>query len=447
MRAAIQYLAKSFTAYHAHAPFRIRAIAWVGVVAFPLYYVVWKYLFPQPYENLTLRLIAAGLCLALALADHWPQSWRRHYYLFTYVMLLFTLPFLFTFMILMNDANYVWQMSAMAALLFIALLYDTANMIISVLLGILLGVAAFLLAGDPSRISYEQVQTLPIIVFTLFVIRILLSFNDRFVEREKMRAAKTLAGHIAHEMRTPLLGVQFDATKARQYLPTLLSAYEFARGAGWTGAQIPRAQLRGLAGSMDRICEHAGSANQIVDMLLVNARQAHVRQDSFEPIALNAVVMKAIDRFHFRPGERERLAVALGEDSVIVGNELLMIHVIFNLLKNAIKAVEPNREGAVKLSTGRAGGYATLTISDNGSGIPLHILDEIFTPFSSGAAAGTGSGMGLAFCKLVVEGFEGYIDCMTESGVGTTFVVHVPVAAAGTGANALPAAPGSGAGA
>ena len=426
--AAIQYLSNAFVNYHSHAPFRIKLIAWVGVVALPLYYFVWHDLFPQPYENMLLRLIGAGLCLMLALADHWPVGWKKYYYVFAFGLLVYTLPFFFSFMLLMNKGNIVWQMSTMAALLFTALLFDTANMLVGVIIGAAAGYGLYMMVGEGTSPTAVYQQTLPIFVFTLVIIRVLLSFNDRYVEQEKMRAAKTLAGHIAHEMRTPLLGVQFDAGKVRQLLPALVSSYDWARQNGWSGPRLPPAQFKGVASSMDRICEHASSANLIIDMLLVNARHDRVRQQGFETIRMNAVVRQAIDRFHFRLGERQRVEIRYGEDFTFRGSELLTIHVVFNLLKNALKAVEPVTGGAITLSTGRRDRLGQFMISDNGAGIPPKLIDEIFTPFATGATAGTGSGMGLAFCKTVIEGFGGHIDCFTEAGHGTTFICAVPLA-------------------
>src|SRR5271156_308 len=73
-----------------------------GAITFPLYWLVWKYLFPQPYENLTLRLVGPALCLLLAAKDWWPPLVRRYLPVLWLAMLLYALPFFFTFMLLQN---------------------------------------------------------------------------------------------------------------------------------------------------------------------------------------------------------------------------------------------------------------------------------------------------------------------------------------------------------
>src|SRR5665647_2213646 len=71
-------LGRRYVEYHAHAQLKIRAAAVIGVVAFPVFYLVWAYFIPQPYESLLLRGIGAGLCLLLALSQWWPVSARAY---------------------------------------------------------------------------------------------------------------------------------------------------------------------------------------------------------------------------------------------------------------------------------------------------------------------------------------------------------------------------------
>lgn len=428
-RRLLRYVARTFVEYHSHAPFRIQMIAWLGAVALVGYHFIWTYLFPQPYENLPLRLVGAGFCLALALAADWPQWAKKYYYPFTYILLVFNLPFFFTFMLLMNGLNEVWLMSTLAGLLITALLFDTVNMVLATIVGIALALVAFLIVGDVSTITWDRLQSVPILIFTLATIRVLLNFNDSFVEREKMRAARTLAGHIAHEMRTPLLGIQLDAGKARQYLPALADAVAYAKANGWQGGGLRGNQVDQLGKSMERIGEHAGSAGMIVDMLLFNARHDYVDAQGFVRISMKDAVTKAISRFHFRPGEQARLQAGGLTDFTFLGSEIMMVHVIFNLLRNALKAIEPNPDGAVHIRTVIEGTSGRIEVSDNGKGIPPQILNELFVSFRSDSALGTGSGLGLSYCKLAAESFGGRISARSEPGKGATFILEVPILA------------------
>ena len=97
--------ARRYVEYHAHAERKIRAAALIGVFGFPIFYVVWAYVLPQPYESISLRAIGAGLCLLLALAPWWPPTLRRYVVPFSYVTFFYCLPFFFTLMLLLNHSN------------------------------------------------------------------------------------------------------------------------------------------------------------------------------------------------------------------------------------------------------------------------------------------------------------------------------------------------------
>ncbi len=433
LTSTFRHLTTAFVAYHAHAPFRIRAIAWLGAVSLPLYYFVWVYVFPQPYENMPLRLAGSALCVGLALSPRWPRSLQRFYYPYVYAVLVLVLPTFFTFMLLMNQMSVAWQMSVIVALLFAALLFDTLNTVIAVFLGVGLGILAFVIVHPGAAPTWTQLENVPVLLFTLAAIRILLSFNDRFVAEEKMRAARTLAGHIAHEMRTPLLGIQLDASKARLYMPSLVDALRYARAHGWQGPVLRPAQMDLLGQSMDRIREHATSAGLIVDMLLFNARHDTIDRKGMRPIAIGRVLTTAVERYHFRPGERDKVVVTIAHDFSVLGSEVMLIHVFFNLLKNSLRAVEPYPDGRVDVRVDGAGGQAgrmgSIIIRDTGAGISAELLPDLFTAFRTTSEAGTGSGLGLAFCKLAVESSGGSIFARSPAGQGASFVMTLPMVA------------------
>src|SRR5262249_32445026 len=90
-----------------------------GLVAgssFPLYYVVWQMMFPQPYETLALRLTGSVIFVPIILAKLWPKPLKRFFPLYWYLSLIFALPFFFTYMLLMNSGSTVWLLSTLVAL-------------------------------------------------------------------------------------------------------------------------------------------------------------------------------------------------------------------------------------------------------------------------------------------------------------------------------------------
>ena len=69
----------------------------IGFVGFPFYYWIWSNLFPQPYENLALRLIGSVLFFGLLTLNRWPSNYKKYIKLYWCITFTFSLPFFFTF--------------------------------------------------------------------------------------------------------------------------------------------------------------------------------------------------------------------------------------------------------------------------------------------------------------------------------------------------------------
>ncbi|MBP6681531.1 MAG: hypothetical protein KA166_10075, partial [Saprospiraceae bacterium] len=68
-----------------------------------------------------------------------------------------------------------------------------------------------------------------------------------------------------------------------------------------------------------------------------------------------------------------------------------------------------------------------ISVSDNGPGIPQHILDKIFQPFFTTKPTGQGTGLGLSLSYDIVKAHGGELKVETEEGVGSTFVITLPI--------------------
>ena len=113
-------------------------------------------------------------------------------------------------------------------------------------------------------------------------------------------------------------------------------------------------------------------------------------------------------------------------DIVVEAEESKLFRVVQNLVGNAIDAFDGGC-GKITVSARTAGEDSfVLEVSDNGDGIPEDIRDRFFEPFvTRGKSKGTG--LGSAIIKSIVDAHHGSVDFETESGVGTTFTVHLPL--------------------
>ncbi len=103
-----------------------------------------------------------------------------------------------------------------------------------------------------------------------------------------------------------------------------------------------------------------------------------------------------------------------------------------NVIENAIKFTP--KEGQVSVEASREGSYILFTVSDTGIGIPAELHPHVFERFWRGAQKGqqgaehiTGTGLGLSLVKTIVENHGGKIHFTSQEGIGTTFVIEVPV--------------------
>lgn len=103
--------------------------------------------------------------------------------------------------------------------------------------------------------------------------------------------------------------------------------------------------------------------------------------------------------------------------------------VLVNLIHNAIQAMAksaPGRERVVAVTAREAGGIVTLSVRDNGPGIPEEIRSKIFDPFFTTKEVGEGTGLGLSICYRIVEAHRGAMEVVSDGATYTEFRVKLP---------------------
>ncbi|TAN48928.1 MAG: HAMP domain-containing histidine kinase [Methylococcaceae bacterium] len=414
-----------------------------AVVAFPLYYLIYHTLFPQPYENLALRLLGSALCLPLVFIRYWPKSLLRYRDAYWYLVALYILPFFFIFMLLMNQMATVWWLATLAAVFLMVLIHSWYQFLSQLVLGAGLAGLAFYWNTGQTALVITDWSYLPVFFFVI-AIGALLNFSSELLKQERLQAMLAAANNIAHELRTPLLGIKSGAMGLQQYLPKLLEAYELAKQNQLPVATIRLAHLQAMYGVLERINSEADNSNTIIDMLLMNTRTNGLKAEHISGCSMQKCVETALKRYPFSSEHEKQLIVwNEGGDFSFRGVEILMVHVLFNLLKNALYYIAKAGKGKVYIYTECSPQNNTLVFRDTGCGIPADVLPLIFTRFFSWPLANScshGAGIGLAFCQDIVEAFGGSISC--ESGLGeyTEFRLLFPSAAMPTSAGPARAA-------
>ncbi|MCW2666487.1 MAG: domain S-box protein [Frankiales bacterium] len=269
---------------------------------------------------------------------------------------------------------------------------------------------------------------------------------------QKLEALGRLSAGIAHEINTPIQFVG-DNTRflASSYSTMLELLLEY------------RACLDGGPGALswqerrDRMTNAEAAAD--IDYLASEVPLAV--QQSLEGIERVATLVRAMKAFSYRD-QAERghadlndalrttltvarneikyvadIALQLGDIPPVVCHVGSLNQVFLNLLVNAADALQgASTRGTISVTTSHDAGWVTVSVQDNGPGIPPDIIGKIFEPFFTTKDVGHGTGQGLALARaVVVQNHGGSIEVFSEPGSGTRFEVRLPVEGPGAGAS------------
>jgi C4-dicarboxylate-specific signal transduction histidine kinase/ActR/RegA family two-component response regulator len=244
--------------------------------------------------------------------------------------------------------------------------------------------------------------------------------EERLVRAEKLEMIGTLAGGVAHDLNNILSGIV-------SYPDLLLLKLN---------PDSP------LYKPLRTIKESGEKAAAIVQDLLTLARRGVTIK---EPVNLNTLIQEYLASPEFallqsrHPGLNVTLDGAADLLSVL-GSPVHLAKTIMNLVTNAAEAMEGG--GTVQIRTENRyvdnslrlyerigqGEYAVLEVRDQGVGIGPEELERIFEPFYTSKKMGkSGTGLGMAVVWGTVKDHEGYINCESQVGVGSTFTLFFPV--------------------
>jgi len=169
---------------------------------------------------------------------------------------------------------------------------------------------------------------------------------------------------------------------------------------------------------------------ELIAEILEAADLSRKEEQQKESASINALIKTTVDLLQIKASEKQqRISTKIpSEELFIMMNPEKIKRVLNNLITNAIK-FSPNGEAiAVGLSADAA--FVTITVKDNGIGIPDNIKDKVFEMFTEAKRKGTNGelpyGLGLSICKQIVDAHNGSI-WLESKGKGTTFYVQLPI--------------------
>ncbi len=252
--------------------------------------------------------------------------------------------------------------------------------------------------------------------------------QDALVQREKMAALGGLVAGIAHEINTPIGVAMTAVTHGLERLGTMRSQTE--------AGQITRGQVRTLLAELDEALglvrdnlERGAELIRSFKMVAVDQASDEVRVVRLEELLRDIVAS-------LRPMLRKaRVEVSIegalpGMYEVVAGP---LVQVVTNLVQNACVHAFRDADGERRVTVGAEdlGEALELRVTDNGDGMSPEVIARVYEPFftTRRSEGGSGLGMNIAY-NIVVSRFAGSIDVDSSPGLGTTWLLRLPLGTA-----------------
>ena len=294
--------------------------------------------------------------------------------------------------------------------------YKRNSLIITVLLALLGGVVTYFISGHALRpirefsdkIEEVQAQNLSDSRIKENNVKELnqlgISYN-KMLERlsEAFEIQRQFTANAAHELRTPLALMQVQ-----------LDLYNSASHPGNDADTLQTIKM---------VTEQNDKLNRMVKTLLDMSELQTVGRD--DKIILDAIVEEVLADLEPLAVEKNIKLIGKCEDATMIGSDILIYRLVYNLVENAIKYNHPL--GQVTVTAYQRNKHVYLSVEDTGSGIPKELRERVFEPFfrvdKSRSRELGGVGLGLAFVREIVRVHDGSICIKSGKTGGTIFEV------------------------
>jgi two-component system CAI-1 autoinducer sensor kinase/phosphatase CqsS len=387
----------------------------ICLVVMPLTTYIERIVAAPTFDTLWIRSSASVFGIGLVVYPRLSYRLKTNFYVFWLMATTYVLPFCFGLMLILNashapigqEASPIWVYQYLVALVFFVNLIHhgpLSTVLWVVASSLCLSVLFFI--DSVNWAAVESVVLLPLPVYvTAVVIGSLMNRN----------------------VAMPLASIGTTAKGVTNLLPVLTSAYDRAKEAGIQVEPLRRTQLEKLNEALESIGKEVEYSNTIIDMLLVNTTDKPLSDVDAERFSVESVIREAVRRYPFNNSrERNMITVRVEDDFDARAPRLLIVHVLFNLIKNGLYFVQKAGKGGIVISTRLSAEGNQIVVHDNGAGIPPGIRPHIFERFYTTTQAGQSAGIGLSFCRLVMDSVGGGISCESEVGEFATFYLTFP---------------------
>ncbi len=226
---------------------------------------------------------------------------------------------------------------------------------------------------------------------------------DKLSKSERESAWREMAQQVAHEIKNPLT-------------PMKLSMQHLQRAWNEKSGNLDELFQRISKTMIEQIDALSNIASEFSDF-------AKMPRTKNESIDLNEILLSSINLFNDTPGSAIEYIDDRNVRRIFADRDQL-IRAFSNLIKNAIQSIPENRKGEIKISLKTENLWYHISISDNGTGIPVSLQSKMFTP--NFTTKTSGMGLGLAMVKSTLDAVGGSVWFETAEGKGTVFYISIP---------------------
>jgi signal transduction histidine kinase/Na+/proline symporter len=247
---------------------------------------------------------------------------------------------------------------------------------------------------------YDQVMLLEDVTETQLL-------EQELVHSERLASVGRLAAGVAHEIGNPITGIaclaqnlKYDSNDPAEVLETA-----------------------------EQILSQTDRVGRIVQSLVSFSHAGHASKTEFEAVSIRDCATEAINLLSL---QKEKTQVLFCNDipktAIVAGDAQRIIQVFINLLSNARDASP--EQGRVMLESNEDEDSVTISVTDEGHGIPPELIERILEPFFTTKEPGEGTGLGLAMVYSIIEDHSGHMDIISPADTvhdrGARFVITLP---------------------
>ncbi len=191
--------------------------------------------------------------------------------------------------------------------------------------------------------------------------------------------------------------------------------------------------------NLEEVLKAANRAKKLVQQILTFSRQ---NDQEFKPLKVQSLIKEALNLLRATIPSSIEIHTSIDNDCGLVKGDPTQIHqVIMNLGTNAYHALQEtggkfevilketylSYEQSQQMVGMKVGRHLELTVKDNGHGMSPQVLERIFEPYYTTKEQGKGTGLGLSVIHGIIKNHGGDISVCSQTGVGSTFRVYLPV--------------------